>query len=82
MANFSYYIIKRTRQYDEIVKSRSIRVVRHGLYIRPDAASIISIKKAHNGQVKNYLTRTGKTDDEIEIIKNEQLWYKKTKGEP
>ena len=82
MTQLSYYIIKRARQYDEIVKSRGVRTIRHAVYSRPDAASVISIERASSRQIKNYLQRTGKTDDEIEVIQNVKLWYKKKRGEP
>jgi len=80
MTQLSYYIIKRTGQYDEIVKSARIQTVRHGIYTSPESTSVISIERANSRQIKNYLQRTGKTDDEIEIIQNVELWYQKKRG--
>ena len=73
----TYYAIKRKGRYDEIVKSHGIRTVRHVIYSEPDAHLIISIKKAKNDQVKNYLQRTGKTVDQIRAINKHKLWYHK-----
>jgi predicted HicB family RNase H-like nuclease len=71
----TYYIIKRVLEYDEIVRAHSIRAVRNAVYKGPKAKLVRSIKKATTQQVKNYLQRTGKTRDEIRIIKPGEQWY-------